>query len=139
MSDLYVGGDVFIYCMQFTLDSDDTAVVQNGCDLLKCYVSSFGTQVLSFTLSASANKQHHSEQHDAMYFIVNIVLKILSPETAEMGAVFLGRLMAVVLLHLSNQIVSHLDHILKGTHDLIAPHTVLCHREVTYPCMQKFF
>ena len=98
---------MFLFCMQFTLASDDTAVVQNGCDLLKCYVSSFSTQILAYHDPKQA-------QHDAMYYIVSVVLKILSPETAEMGAVFVGRLMAVVLLHLSNQIGSHLDHILKG-------------------------
>ena len=96
---------MFCHCIQFTLESDDTAVLQSGCDLLKSYVSSFGNWITMW---------QDKQGRNALYYIVHLVLKILSPETEEMGAVFVGRLMAVVLVHLADEIGSHLDQILKG-------------------------
>jgi len=87
-----------------TMNSDDSAVVQQGGECLRAFVSSSPEQVLTW--------QDGSGQSGLAY-IIQVICKLLDPRAPENNATFVGKLINVLVIKAGNQLGENLDLLLR--------------------------
>lgn len=91
-----------VYC---TLNTDDNSVMQSGGECIRAYTSMALDQLIAF---------HDEHGNNGLYYIVQVVSKLLDPKTSEFTASFVGRLVSVVITNAGTQLGENLDLILRA-------------------------
>ena len=86
----------FPCAVQLALTSDDPTNVQNGGECLRAFVSISPDQVAAYKDPESG--------HSGLYFVIQVVLNLLSPTVSESSSAFVGRLVSTLF----NRAGSHL-------------------------------
>ncbi|XP_039605359.1 importin-9 [Polypterus senegalus] len=90
---------------QCTLNTDDNAIMQNGGECLRAYVSVALEQIA----------QWHDEQgHSGLWYVMQVVSQLLDPRTSEFTAAFVGRLVSTLIAKAGAQLGDNLDQILRA-------------------------
>jgi hypothetical protein len=96
---------VFGAAIQCTLRTDDNSTMQSGGECLRAYVSVSLEQVIQW---------QDGQGNNGMYYIVQIISRLLDPKTSEFTASFVGRLVSIVISKMGNQLGENLDLILRA-------------------------
>ncbi|XP_071133365.1 importin-9-like [Mytilus edulis] len=88
-----------------TLNTDDNATMQNGGECLRAFASVGLEQVMVW---------HDEQGHNGLYYIIQVISKLLDPKTSEHTASFVGRLVSVVIGKVGSQLGENLDLMLRA-------------------------
>ncbi|XP_069141482.1 importin-9-like isoform X2 [Argopecten irradians] len=88
-----------------TLHSDDNATMQSGGECLRAFASVAMEQVMGW---------HDEQGHNGLYYIIQVISKLLDPKTSEHTASFIGRLVSVVLIGVGASLGENLDLMLRA-------------------------
>ncbi|KAG7261839.1 hypothetical protein CRUP_022882 [Coryphaenoides rupestris] len=90
---------------QCTLRTDDNAIMQNGGECLRAYVSTGLEQV----------GQWRDEQgKSGLWYVMQVVNQLLDPRTSEFTAAFVGRLVSTLIARAGTELGEQLDQILRA-------------------------
>ncbi|XP_064607438.1 importin-9-like [Liolophura sinensis] len=103
ISNLLING--FPAVAQCTLSSDDNATLQNGGECLRAYCSVGLEQIINW---------QDSQGHNGLYYIVQVIIKLLDPKTSEYTATFVGRLVSLVIGKVGEKLGENLDLMLRA-------------------------
>ncbi|XP_052680706.1 importin-9-like [Crassostrea angulata] len=87
-----------------TLHTDDNAAMQNGGECLRAFLSVALEQVMAW---------HDEQGNNGLYYIMQVISKLLDPKTSEHTASFVGRLVSIVITKVGNQLGENLDLMLR--------------------------
>lgn len=82
----------FPCAVQLALTSDDATVVQNAGECLRAFVAVDPDQVAAYKDTARDGGGVHS----GLYFIIQVILNLLSPTVNESSSAFVGRLVSTL-------------------------------------------
>uniref|UniRef100_A0A8C6WK97 Importin 9 n=2 Tax=Neogobius melanostomus TaxID=47308 RepID=A0A8C6WK97_9GOBI len=90
---------------QCTLRTDDNAIMQNGGECLRAYVS----------VSLEQVAQWRDEQgNSGLWYVMQVVNQLLDPRTSEFTAAFVGRLVSTLISRAGTELGEQLDQILRA-------------------------
>uniref|UniRef100_A0A8D3AJF6 Importin 9 n=1 Tax=Scophthalmus maximus TaxID=52904 RepID=A0A8D3AJF6_SCOMX len=90
---------------QCTLRTDDNAIMQNGGECLRAYVSVALEQIA----------QWRDEQgNSGLWYVMQVVNQLLDPRTSEFTAAFVGRLVSTLISRAGTELGEQLDQILRA-------------------------
>ncbi|KAF7666677.1 hypothetical protein LDENG_00096850 [Lucifuga dentata] len=90
---------------QCTLRTDDNAIMQNGGECLRAYVSVALEQI----------GQWRDEQgNSGLWYVMQVVNQLLDPRTSEFTAAFVGRLVSTLISRAGTELGDQLDQILRA-------------------------
>lgn len=90
---------------QCTLRTDDNAIMQNGGECLRAYVSIALEQIA----------QWRDEQgNSGLWYVMQVVNQLLDPRTSEFTAAFVGRLVSTLISRAGTELGEQLDQILRA-------------------------
>uniref|UniRef100_A0A3Q0SFE1 Importin 9 n=1 Tax=Amphilophus citrinellus TaxID=61819 RepID=A0A3Q0SFE1_AMPCI len=90
---------------QCTLRTDDNAIMQNGGECLRAYVSMALEQIA----------QWRDEQgNSGLWYVMQVVNQLLDPRTSEFTAAFVGRLVSTLISRAGTELGEQLDQILRA-------------------------
>ncbi|XP_013378770.1 importin-9 isoform X2 [Lingula anatina] len=88
-----------------TLSTDDNATMQSGGECLRAYASVALDQII----------QWHDEQgKNGLWYIVQVISRLLDPKTSEYTAAFVGRLVSIVISKVGSGLGENLDLMLRA-------------------------
>lgn len=87
-----------------TLHTDDNSAMQNGGECLRAFLSVALEQVMAW---------HDEQGNNGLYYIMQVISKLLDPKTSEHTASFVGRLVSIVITKVGNQLGENLDLMLR--------------------------
>ncbi|XP_006822545.1 importin-9 [Saccoglossus kowalevskii] len=90
---------------QCTLRTDDNAVMQSGGECMRAYVSVALEQLIQW---------HDETGHSGLYYVVQVVSRLLNPRTSEFTAAFVGRLVSTLISKAGTALGSDLDLMLRA-------------------------
>ncbi|KAK3101186.1 hypothetical protein FSP39_001615 [Pinctada imbricata] len=90
-----------IHC---TLHTDDNAIMQSGGECLRAFASVALDQVMGW---------HDEQGNNGLYYIMQVISKLLDPKTSEHTASFIGRLVSVVITKVGGHLGENLDLMLR--------------------------
>lgn len=97
----------FPCAVQLALTSDDPTNVQNGGECLRAFVAVSPDQVAAYKDPESG--------HTGLYFVIQVVLNLLSPTVSESSSAFVGRLVSTLFNRAGNHLgVDSVDLILRA-------------------------
>ncbi|XP_067683421.1 importin-9-like [Haliotis asinina] len=95
----------FPAAVECTLKTDDNASMQSGGECLRAFSSKALDQVTAWQDEQGKN---------GLYYIVQVISKLLDPKTSEHTAAFVGRLVSVVISKVGTQLGENLDLMLRA-------------------------
>ncbi|XP_061795398.1 importin-9 [Nerophis lumbriciformis] len=104
LSDMLVC-QAFPVVAQCTLRTDDNAVMQNGGECLRAYVSVALEQIAQW---------RDDQGNSGLWYVMQVVNLLLDPRTSEFTAIFVGRLVSTLISRAGTQLGEQLDQILRG-------------------------
>lgn len=104
LSDLLMN-NAFPAAVQCTLKTDDNSTMQSGGECLRAFVSVSLDQVAAW---------QDGQGHNGIYYIVQVISKLLDPKTSEFTATFVGRLVSILISKLGSQLGENLDLMLRA-------------------------
>ncbi|ELT91403.1 hypothetical protein CAPTEDRAFT_225381 [Capitella teleta] len=93
-----------VHCI---LKSDDSSCLQNGGECLRAFVSRALDQIALWQHSSGSG-------NNGVYYVVQVIVKLLDPKTSEYTASFVGRLIATLFSKCGTQLGENLDLILRA-------------------------
>ncbi|KAK2163574.1 hypothetical protein LSH36_77g04009 [Paralvinella palmiformis] len=104
LSDLLMNS-AFPAAVQCTLKTDDNSTMQSGGECLRAFVSVSLDQVAAWQVG---------QGHNGIYYVVQVISKLLDPKTSEFTATFVGRLVSILISKLGSQLGENLDLMLRA-------------------------
>uniref|UniRef100_A0A3Q4GDQ2 Importin 9 n=1 Tax=Neolamprologus brichardi TaxID=32507 RepID=A0A3Q4GDQ2_NEOBR len=90
---------------QCTLRTDDNAIMQNGGECLRAYVSIALEQVAQW---------RDDQGNSGLWYVMQVVNQLLDPRTSEFTAAFVGRLVSTLISRAGTELGEQLDQILRA-------------------------
>uniref|UniRef100_A0AAX7SIE2 Importin N-terminal domain-containing protein n=1 Tax=Astatotilapia calliptera TaxID=8154 RepID=A0AAX7SIE2_ASTCA len=90
---------------QCTLRTDDNAIMQNGGECLRAYVSIALEQVVQW---------RDDQGNSGLWYVMQVVNQLLDPRTSEFTAAFVGRLVSTLISRAGTELGEQLDQILRA-------------------------
>ncbi|XP_053312848.1 importin-9 [Spea bombifrons] len=90
---------------QCTLRTDDNAIMQNGGECLRAYVSVALEQIAQW---------RDDQGHTGLWYVMQVVGQLLDPRTSEFTAAFVGRLVSTLIAKAGRELGDNLDQILRA-------------------------
>jgi len=87
------------------MDSDDEAIIQNGGECIRAFVSCATEDVLTW---------QDGSGHNGLYYIVQVTCKLLDPHSSESSALFVGKLVNTLVIKTGNLLGDNLHIILRS-------------------------
>ncbi|XP_041347809.1 importin-9-like [Gigantopelta aegis] len=97
--------NAFPVAVDCIMKTDDNSTIQSGGECLRAYTSVGLEQIITW-----------QDDHDknGLFYIIQVICKILDPKTSEYTASFVGRLVSVVISKVGTQLGENLDLILRA-------------------------
>uniref|UniRef100_A0A668STY8 Importin N-terminal domain-containing protein n=1 Tax=Oreochromis aureus TaxID=47969 RepID=A0A668STY8_OREAU len=90
---------------QCTLRTDDNAIMQNGGECLRAYVSVALEQIAQW---------RDDQGNSGLWYVMQVVNQLLDPRTSEFTAAFVGRLVSTLISRAGTELGEQLDQILRA-------------------------
>ncbi|KAL5011617.1 hypothetical protein ScPMuIL_010168 [Solemya velum] len=97
--------NTFPAVVQCIMRTDDNATLQSGGECLRAYASVGMQQVMGW---------HDEQGNNGLYYIIQVISKLLDPKTSEHTASFVGRLVSVVIDRMGTGLGENLDLLLRA-------------------------
>lgn len=91
--------------VQCTLQSDDNSCLQSGGECLRSFVSVALDQITQW---------HDAQGCNGVFYIVQVISKLLDPKTSEYTATYVGRLVSILISKMGSQLGDNLDLMLRA-------------------------
>ncbi|XP_074644656.1 importin-9-like [Tubulanus polymorphus] len=96
---------VFPAACHCVLTTDDNSAMQNGGECLRAYVSVSLDQVIQWQDDAG---------HNGLYYVIQVVNRLLDPKTSDDTAAFVGRLVSILISKVGTNLGEDLDLMLRA-------------------------
>lgn len=92
-------------CIKCAMSTDDNTTLQNVGECLRAYLSEAYDQVVCW---------QDGEGRNGIYYVVQVITKLLDPKNGESSASFVGKLLSLLITKSGGELGEHLDMMLRA-------------------------